>query len=720
MKIRHLCAILGVAVAVGAEVFTASLVETNSRQGLVFARRMLEAMPIAEQAKTTMLAPDYRPDGIPMQGRPLMALVATRDDGSIPKNGIVVSKALFAQRRLAPPAIGTELQFTGRRGAYTLKIVDVVDWRKPVRGYPNSFVSAETASLIEEDWKPYAAKSAEELAPGFSSDEGRNLDSAKPLLLGAAFLTALCLIVNSIFLSIEAKRRELAILRMIGLTRFGVVARCAKEAISLAAEGAVSGIAIGVSALLFYACGSKAFPAGAAISYKAIVISFVASLVVAFLAVLFSLRSALSVRPVELASSRMPRRRNVGTVIAFAFGFGSFIAVEVWGASLMSAFVPSVEWPDAIVSILPGGVSSYDIAKLQEKIPGVKRIAELAPLQVDIRPLEELKGFGGETAARGPKQYRNALLLASEWIPDFKFVQGDHDSAAKALKEGDNCIITEMMARARKLNLGDSLELDCGRGLEMSLKIVGVVDLNWHMVTSRALVRGLNRKPVNTDGPVFVSFDTLEAADLRPSAVVGMTHVWLDYEPEFLAANGVFGAGRKVEQEIVKALGGAVRESENGVVRGNNVQLHSRDEVADGTLAHGVELIGTMARIPFIFIVVLAFGFVAMMVASADSRKREFVVLRTIGATRLHLAMRLVSEVLRVAFAGVVVGFLGGAASGWAFTSVTRAAMANWGLPPSFGVPWESVAWGVACSVLITLVVAVPAAMVIVHKAMKR
>ena len=309
------------------------------------------------------------------------------------------------------------------------------------------------------------------------------------------------------------------------------------------------------------------------------------------------------------------------------------------------------------------------------------------------------------------KQYRNALLLGSDWLPEFRFVAGTREEAEKAIREGDNCIITEMMARARKLKLGDDLKLDCGRGLKMALKIVGLVDLNWHMVTSRGLVRGLNRMPVNTDGPVFVSFDTVEACDARPAMMVKMTHLWLDYEPEFLEEHGAFEAGRIVEREIVEALGMMTEEIEENAVR-----LHSRDEVADGTLAHGVEIIGSMAKVPFIFILVIALGFVAMLVASADSRKREFRVLRAVGATKGQLAQVLIGEALKVAGWGILIGLFGGALVGWLCTAGTRAAMANWGIPPSFAVPLVSIAKGAVGAIVFASIVAVPTSMAIVRK----
>lgn len=716
MKVRHICAILGVAIAVGTVVFMQGLVATNDHQAMAVAERLLREVPVANEAKVAQFVIDYRPNGRVMQGPPMMACVATGWAGRETLDGrlgaCIVTKAMFAQRKLPVPSVGTELTLIGRKKTHYLKIAAVIDWEKPLRGYPNCFVSAETAAAIDEEWRDWEPKTAEELASGFTSDAGRNFDRAKALLLWAAALTALCLLVNSLFLSIEAKRKEIAILRMVGMTRGGVARRVMGEAIGLTIAGLVLGVLASLVLLEGYvACNATTYPMGMAISWRHIAICLCLAPVVAVTAAGVALRTALKVKPLEAASNRMPRKKHLGMLIAFACGFGAFVAVEVWGSSLMSAFVPSKEWPDAIVSILPGGVSAFDIEKVQSGVKGVRKIHELAPLQVNLEPLEELPSRGPASSVSRLKSYRNALLLGSDWLPNFKFVAGERSAAEKAIREGDNCIITEMMARARKLKLGDDLKLDCGRGLKMALKIVGLVDLNWHMVTSRGLVRGLNRMPVNTDGPVFVSFDTVEACDARPAMMVKMTHLWLDYEPEFLKEHGAFEAGRIVEREIVEALGMMTEEIEENAVR-----LHSRDEVADGTLAHGVEIIGSMAKVSFIFILVIALGFVAMLVASADSRKREFRVLRAVGATKGQLAQVLIGEALKVAGWGILIGLFGGALVGWLCTAGTRAAMANWGIPPSFAVPLVSIAKGAVGAIVFASIVAVPTSMAIVRK----
>ena len=724
MKVRHLCAVLGVAAAVGAVVFLRSLVATSDAQSVRVAERLLAAVPVDGDARTVPMQVDFRPDGHVLQGPPMMALVATATGAAAPTAGTCrVTRGFFAQRRVRNlPKVGETLTFLGRKGAYRLQIAGYLDWDRPARGYPNVFVSPETAATIDEAWQPWERPTAERLSAAFVSDAGRHMDRAKPLLLWAAALTALCLLLNSLFLTVESERKELAILRMVGLTRAGVVRRVLGESFLLSLAGLAVGTGGALLTLFLYvAADGVTFPMGMAVDPLGLVACALACPLVALLAALLALRPALAVRPLEAASDRLPRKRRLGMLIAVAFGYGAFVAVEVWGTSLTKPFIPSPEWPDAIVSILPGGVSAFDIERLQ-KIEGVRKIAELQPLQVNFDPLEEMKGFGG--GERGPRRrgptYRNALLLASDWLPGFRFVAGERAAAEKAVCEEEACVITEMMARARKLKVGDWLKLDGGRGLKVALKVVGIVDLNWHMVTSRGLVRGLNRMPVNTDGPVFVSFDTLAGCDVRPQDFVKMTHLWLDYEPAFLAQHGVFPAGRLVERRIVEALDGAFCEDGEGQVHGNAVRLHARDEVADGTLAHGAELVGAMARVPFIFLTVLSLGFVAMLVSSFDARRREFAVLRAVGATRLQLAKTLVGEALQTSGWALLVGLAGGALVGWLCTAGTRAAMSNWGLPPSFVLPLSVCLKGAVGALVFTLFVAVPTALTLVRRASVR
>ncbi len=778
-KARFACAAVGIAAACGALVFMFSLAATNAAQAPALAKRATapwaawsQRSPFGERGgggggggrvdapKSKPPRPDlklslvgctidYRPGGRVLQGPPMRAVIAAApaenpygctelvegrwvDEGTTACEIVCTQGTLRRFGRGEPPPVGTSLMFVGRQGTLTAKIVGYLADAKLPMGWPGVFANKAAFNVFRDEvhgslalWRQMPPQpspqlltaESEHVVAGFTGDEQRRMNYARPLMLAAAVLTALCLLVNSLLLSVEANRRQLATLRTVGLTRGGVVGLVTAEAFLATAVGYLVGCLGAMGGLLLYvAADPVAFPAGASFAWGVMGVAFACALAVAFAAVLFALRPALAVRPLDALEER-PHRRRRGMAVAFACGFAAFIAVEVWGASLMRGFVPSEEWPDAIVSILPEGVSAFDIEKLRT-LPGVRRISELCPLQLNFDPEEEMPMWGGRGGPGGGprrKPCRNALFLAAEWLPKFRFVEGTWEAAEKALRSSDACVIVEMVSRARNLHVGDTLRVALpGRGPKAvaELPIAGVVDLNWHMVTSRGLVRGLNGAPIMTDGAVFVSFDTLESLDPRPAAAVKMTHLWVEYEPAFLKEKGVFPAGRAVEAEIAKALGLA------GDQPSSTVRLHARDEILDGTLAHGSDLIGQIARVPFVFLAILALGFIAMLVADADAAKREFAVLRAVGATRGQLAARLVRGALRTAFWGIVFGLPVGAAVGW-LTSIKTGSV--WpGMPHYFAVPWTVVAEGTAGALVFVLLVALPTSLVLIARESRR
>lgn len=677
---------------------------------------------------------DYRPGGRVLQGPPMRAFLAEApatnvygavslvegrwpDPSADAPEVVCVRPAMRRFGRGPAPALGSSLKFLGQRGTMTAKIVGYLDGGKLPREFPTvlanraafaAFASERLGSISLYRRVPETADdglltaASPRVVDAFKADEQRRMDYATPLLLAAAFLTALSLLVNSLLLSVESNRATLATLRTVGLTRLGVVRFVAAESLFAGLVGWAVGVVGAVAALAVYvACDAVTFPAGWAVDPGHIRLTLAVLPLVIVLAVLFALAPALRVRAMD-AAQRRPRRRRRGMAITFACGFAAFAAVEVWGASLMRAFVPSPEWPDAIVSILPGGVSSWDVEKLRD-VEGVRRVSELVPRQL----------------ALAADARRNALFLAAEFLPRFRFAEGTWEEADAALQAGDAVVITKMMSNAYGLHRGDTLKVvqpgrRGGAPTELAFPIAGVVDLNWHMVTNRGLVRGLNGAPWTTDGPVFCSLDTMGVIDFRtfvtdPALSAPLTHLWIDYDAAFLKRHGVFPAGRRVEAEIARRFGNPV---------GSTVRLHARDEIADGTLAHGTDVIGQAARVPFVFLAILAIGFIAMLVAEADARRREFAVLRAVGATPAQLAWALTKTAVKTAAAGVAAGLPVGALVGWLFTFRTGAVWP--GLPHGFAIPWRVTAEGALGALVFALVFAVPTALALVRRATRR
>ena len=772
-KTRFFCAAAGVAAAAGISFFSFSLAETSARQAPALAKKACapwsawkiergagrgggrDAPKAAAPSRRAggpeaangnhadLVLPfisckvDHRPGGRVIQGPPMLAILAPSPgappwgaaplaegkwpDPASPSNEICIAKSAFGRfAREGLPPIGSELKFEGENGTMTARISGYLADAKLPRGFPNVFANPAAFKAFAGErrgrislWREMPetppdgilTPESDAVVEGFGNDDTRRMDYARPLMIAAAILTALSLIANSLLLSVEANRRELAMLRLSGMKRSGTLKIVAFESLLESVAGCAAGcFAAAVALFAWTAAHPETFPLGAFFPAGAAWATAAAVPCVSIAAALCACRAAMSVRPLE-ASEAVPPRRRRGMAAAFACGYAAFAAVEVWGATLMRAFVPSPELPDAIVSLLPAGASEYDIEKIR-KVGGIRRASQLYPLQLPFSPPEEMPARG---PARGParKQYRNALVLGAEFLPRFKMKEGTWEECSRAIAGGDACVICEMVSRARNLHKGDRLVLRAerpdGSGEDISLEIAGVADVNWHMVTSRGIVRGLNGAPPMTDGPAFVSLATAEylAECLGRSPFMSrMTHVWIDYEKDFLEREGVFPAGRKIEEAVRAALGDP---------KGAAVRLHARDEIADGTLAHGSDLIGQMARIPVFFLAVLSIGFVAMLVANADASRRELDTLRAVGATRTQLAWRLVRGALATAARGILCGLPAGAAAGWLFAGKTGS---MWpGLPVRFEVPWRVIAEGTAVALAFVLAVSVPAAL---------
>ena len=455
--------------------------------------------------------------------------------------------------------------------------------------------------------------------------------------------------------------------------------------------------------------------------------------------------------------------RTAGMVITLAIGLGSFSAIHIWGGSMMAPFIPSHEFPDVIVSLLPNGMSG-DVAQKVSKLDGVDRGRCLSIEATQFFLTDTLTARVERVSGKAPMS-PNVLLFGADPLvafggdhplAPFRFVAGERQAAADALAKGGSCIITKMFARETGLGVGDDLSIvknnprrggrggpgggrpggfgggpggaggsgmggpggfGGGRpgGLSMgpgmgggpvqteTLKIVGVADLNWHLISSRAQLRGRNNMPGGTMGPVFVS----EADARRISGNADTTcFLWLNLNESYRAL-GALPACQRLEGEIRQAL---------EVGDDNTVRLHHRDEIEDGTIAHGNNLIGDMARAPFWSLIVLATGIITLLIASFQASAKEIAVMRAVGMTRGQLGRMLFGEAMMIGLCGIVLSLISGFCIGWTFTGWTRAWMMFGGLPISLSVPWLIILQGVGFAFLLCAVMAVPPIIWLVRK----
>jgi hypothetical protein len=432
----------------------------------------------------------------------------------------------------------------------------------------------------------------------------------------------------------------------------------------------------------------------------------------------------------KLLQRRLSRdpARAAGTVLTLALGLGGFVAIHIWGGTLMSSFVPSPEWPDVIVSALPSGLTAEQVAAVRT-CEGVAdgRVIDIECTQF---PMELADGTRSEGVlllfGADPLEAFGEKALAP-----FRFIEGDRVEAARAMASGDCCIITKMLSNITGLHKGDSFQV-AGR----TLRVAGVTDLNWHMVTSRANVRtrfggrrpSSDRQIVGSSDRQIVETDkrrngqtdkrtndqtnkrindapmqrTMGVAFVSERFVRDLTDnddrtffLWLNLSPELRAMNGL-----KASVLLDSQIRAAVKPDGSSAIR-----VHHRDEISDGTLAHGSDILGAMARIPFWSLAVTSTGIVVLLIASVRGSKREFEVMRAIGMTRSQLGRLIFGEALLVTLAALVLSLVTGILVGWSFTGLSRWLMSA-GLDVKLIVPWATIGKGVLFALGLCVVMA--------------
>ena len=382
----------------------------------------------------------------------------------------------------------------------------------------------------------------------------------------------------------------------------------------------------------------------------------------------------LDQRLLERRISRDPARA-AGTMLALSLGLGGYVAIHIWGGTLMSSFVPSPEWPDVIVSALPGGFSEAQV----ESMRGCEGVANgrVLPIECTQYPITLADGtspdgvmlvFGADPAE----------AFGESPLAPLRFSEGSREEAAKALEDDRHCIITKMLSNITGLHAGDMFTV-AGRSLEVS----GVADLNWHMVTSRSEVRTRFGEGVPMRRTMGMAFTSETFARSLTGNRDRAYFLWLDMSPELRAMNAL-----KASVLLDERIRAAVGDDGSSAIR-----VHHRDEVSDGTLAHGNDILGAMARIPFWSLVVTSTGIAVLLVASVRGSRHEFMMMRAVGMTRSQLARVILGEALLVTIAALLLSLVAGMLIGWSFTGLSRWMMMA-GLDVRLIIPWTMIAKG--------------------------
>lgn len=419
--------------------------------------------------------------------------------------------------------------------------------------------------------------------------------------------------------------------------------------------------------------------------------------------------------------------RTVGTTVSMALGLTLFVAIQTWGYSMLVPFTPADTTPGTLVSFLHVKFQECDTEELMSR--SSLRGANMHPIYVDEPDIasQQFQEF-----AKSGLQNKSVVLtgipvaeMTGGNAPLFKpeFVEGSAESAYQLLVSEPSVIIPDTFARQVGLKVGDVLHLvnprttkgatfvkqnhnapraispqPERRGKERgakrpgmtegagasgeSWKVAGVISFpGWHWLTKTSGMR------VRRGGKV-ASIAITDARWLKgkyghdsyqfiwgetPKSV---TNVQLQTDlSEFAQKKAVEKSGDISVKPLVKAL--------------------TRESLDAAVTKRGDSVIFTMSQLPLIMIVIAVLSVLNTVLASVQSRRREFGMMRAVGVPAGLLMRMLWAETMMISMCSIVMSLGIGVLAAWGAIQILEYGYHFGIVTPPITMPWGHLSYAV-------------------------
>lgn len=446
--------------------------------------------------------------------------------------------------------------------------------------------------------------------------------------------------------------------------------------------------------------------------------------------------------------------RTLGTTAALTVGLGLFVAMQIWGYSMLEPFKPGDWNPDMLVALQRGGLPDAEVAAVQA-IEGL-RPGQCIPLAVE-QPKLASDITGSETQSSVIRQ-NNVIMIgldpqvafgSSDPLVKTRFVEGSAADAIAKLKQGRNCIVPDHFLRAANLKLGDQFAMVVPEAPSKRVEytIVGAVSLpGWHWMTKFS---GLRRREGRSAGIVFADFGAVR----RDFELRQINFFWMNVDQDFgkkhleevvrkaeeekkaapprtaargmLVVDTVIDAKRAAVVKIGEALRAIAdrnlgeeqpvnmqgRWAMGATMFGESVRVTTPDQIYSFIMARASGMIWASCYLPLITLVVTSLGVVNTVMASVRARRWEFGVLRSQGITRSGLFRMILAEGLLIGLITCLLSLGFGVFSGWCGTGISQYVSFFGGLAPPLVIPWAQLSIGFGMAMGLCLLAALwPAA----------
>ncbi|WP_411845324.1 ABC transporter permease [Roseibacillus persicicus] len=383
--------------------------------------------------------------------------------------------------------------------------------------------------------------------------------------------------------------------------------------------------------------------------------------------------------------------RTVATALALTVGLGLFVAIQTWGHSMLGGFMPGSWAPDALIGFKPGGIErpvAEQVAKLEGVTKGLPIIVEQPRLFEDLT----------NSAVRATVvRQDNVVIVGVDSEPafggddplfTFRWVEGNAREAVTKLKNGRACLVPDHFLTETGLQIGDSFQLvpPNNPSQPVSYEIAGVVKLpGWHWQTKPT---GFRTRTHRSAALVFADYAAVENDfDFHSSS-----HVWFNYDPtlttpEKLAESAQALYSGALGKEV--GIGGALNDEPY-------VQINTIDDIRALVNGHATQWLWILSRLPLIVLIITSIGVLNALLASVQSRRWEFGVLRATGITHRTIVRLIIAEGLLLGAVACSLSLGFGVLAGWCGAGISQYISFFGGMPPEFVVPWKEIAKGFA------------------------
>ncbi len=420
--------------------------------------------------------------------------------------------------------------------------------------------------------------------------------------------------------------------------------------------------------------------------------------------------------------------RSVGTAVSMSVGLTLFVAVQIWGYSMLVPFSPDESTPGTLVSFLHTEFDGNDVAELMAR-PSLKD-ARMFPVYVDepdIAP-EQAKQF-----AENGSRNRSIVLagipteqMATGAAPIFKpvFVDGTAAEAWAMLKREPAILIPDTFARTVGLKAGDTLMLmnpatqatpperrgrpDGGRGMRPegargeraeggrrgnpptaqgeAWKIAGVISYpGWHWLTKTS---GMRVRRGGFVAALAITDERWLKENYRHAD--RFKFIWGDTAPGVTNLQlqddlGAFAVEKAVEKAAQKGAQGVKPL----------VKALTRESLTANVGGRGDSVIFTMSQLPLIMMVIAVLAVLNTVLASVQTRRREFGLMRAVGVPGGMVLRLLWAETLMISLCAVVMSLALGVLAAWCNIQILEYGYHFGIVTPPITMPWAHLGYAV-------------------------